>query len=127
MPLNQTSILTSAQGRQLAQRRWQAAASVPAVSSSPTATIADIANLPNASFVRAAAMAGIAGLAVFIFCEWIRRQFLRSAGTQSNQPLQDASIGIAGQPPQTAVSNNGQGWSVLIALAVAIWVFISQL
>lgn len=127
MPLNQTSILTSAQGRQLAQRRWQAAASVPAASSSPTATIADIANPPNASFVRAAAMAGIAGLAAYAVCELIRRQLLRSAGTQSNQPLQDASIGILGQPPQVAVSAKGQGWSVLIALAIAIWVFASQL
>ena len=127
MPLNQTSILTSAQGRQLAQRRWQAAASVPAVSSSPVAATTDIAKPPTASVMRAAAMAGFAGLAAFVFCEWIRRRLLRSAGTQSSQPLQDAPIGILGQPPQIAVSNNGQGWSVLIALAIVIWVFISFL
>ena len=124
MPLNQTSIHTSAQGRQLAQRRWQAAATVPAASSSPT-EILDTP--PDASLVRAAALAGIAGFAAFIFCEWIRRQLLQSAGTQSNQPLQDSSIGILGQPQQVAVSANGWGWSVLIALAVAIWVFASQL
>ena len=126
MPLNQTSILTSAQGRQLAQRRWQAAASLPVVSSSPIAATTDIANPPNASFVRAAAMAGIAGLAAFIFCELIRRQFLRSAGAKSNPSLQDAAS-VLGQPPQAAVSNRGQGWAVLIALAIAIWVFVSQI
>ena len=72
-------------------------------------------------------MTTIAALHAFIFCELIRRRFLRFTGTQSNQPLQDASIGILGQPPQIAVSNRGQGWAVLIALAIAIWVFISQL
>ncbi len=112
MPLNQTSILTSAQGRQLAQRRWQAAASVPATPSLPAEITTDIAIMPNPSLVRAAALAGIAGLVAFIFCEWIRRQLLRSAETQSSHSPQ---IG------------NDRGGSVLIALAIVIGVFVVQL
>jgi hypothetical protein len=113
MPLNQTSILTSAQGRQLAQRRWQSAASVASASPSPAEAITDFANF--ASAMRAVAIAGIAGLAAFVICKLIRGQILQSSEGQSHQSSQTAAIA------------NGQGWSVLIALAIAIGVFIWQL